>query len=64
MVEDSSVSFIGFHLTKTHVEGGNYDADKLSFSNYLHIAVIFFFNILMDNEVGTSCVKKASLSLA
>ena len=27
--ETSFVSFVGFHLTKTHLEGGNYYADVI-----------------------------------
>ena len=34
------LSLAGFHPTKTNLEGRNYYADKLLFSNYLHIAVI------------------------
>ena len=37
--ETSVVNVIGFHLTKTNLEGGNYYGDKLLFYNCLPIAV-------------------------
>ena len=37
--ETSVVNVIGIHPIKTHLKGGNYYADKLLFSNCLHIAV-------------------------
>ena len=38
--ETSVVCFKAFHPTKTHLEGGNYCADKLLFSTGLRIAII------------------------
>ena len=41
------VSFIGFHPTNTHLEGGNYYSDKSLFLlKCLHIAVILTLNTL------------------
>ena len=45
----SSVRFISFHLTKTHLQGGNYYADKLLVSNCLPAAVIVTLNILLKD---------------
>ena len=46
------VSFIGFHPTKTHLEGGNYYAAKFLFSNCVRIAIISTLNMLLDNAGG------------
>ena len=49
---------LGFHLSKTHLEGGNYYkmyAGKLLFSNCLRIAVTSTLNTFRDTEVGTVC---------
>ena len=52
--ETSIGSFIGFHLTKTHLEGGNYYANTLLFSTCLHIAVILIFEYAYGRRSVTS----------
>ena len=48
--EISVVNFINLSI-KTYLEGGNYYAAKLLFSNRLPIAVIFTLNTLSDNDI-------------
>ena len=51
--EISALRFIGYPL-EPHLEGENYIADKLLFSNCSPTVV--FLNFHTDNDVGTSCV--------
>jgi len=53
--ESSTVCFIVFHPTKTCLEGGNYYADKLLFSNYLHIEVIMTLNTHIYEQCSVVC---------
>jgi len=46
--ETATVHLIGFHPTKTHLDGAKYYADKLVFSICLHTAVILTLCTLMD----------------
>ena len=52
----SVASFIGFQPTKTHLEDGNYYADKLLFSSCLRIAGILTLNMLVENNVWNQFV--------
>ena len=61
----SVVSFIGFHPTKSHLEDGNYYADKSLFSYCLHTSVILTCNVhinYVERGGGQFCM--VSLSIA
>ena len=54
--ETSIVSCIDFHARKTHLESVNYYADNLLFTHGLYMVVIFAFDMITENEMGSSCV--------
>ena len=56
--ETSAVCLIDFHPKNIiyTIEGWNYYADKVLFSNCLHIAVILTLNTLTDNNVRHSLI--------
>ena len=57
-------NLIGFIQPKTHhLEGGNYNADKLIFSNWFCIAVVLTLNTFTDNvfKVKTTAIRATRL---
>ena len=49
----SVVRIMGFHLTKTHIEGGKYVADKLIFSNCLR--AVYCSNFDLEHSYRQLC---------
>ena len=61
--ETSVVSFIGFHPTQTHIDSGNYYADKLLYFKWFPYCRRFEFEYAYGHQGGNQlCV--VSLSIA